>query len=454
MGWLAARLTHDTDHDAWSAGMSGPLNRLNPLGAGRRRSANALQPGYLAVITFPGFGEFRQSAGEQEADAAIVEACARMMESGDALCIARTGVDTIDCLLFAPSDDEALRHVRNALDQLREPAAGSSAVSLREARAAIHPLRGQPPSQADFAATAQCLFSEKAQEKRVFVVDTFDQCSETMSAVTISHSLRKALLTEAVSLVYQPKLDVRAGAFNTAEALFRWNTEEGRLLSVSELIVNAERHGAITDLTLWTLRRAVSDQLTLMDNGIDLATFVNLSGHLISDSEFTLQAIEIIKSVPGKIGLEITETSVIEHSDRALANLEMYSAAGAEIAIDDYGTGLSSLRYLKRIPAQELKIDREFIKDLTNSHRDPMIVRSTIDLAHALGLRVTAEGVDDATKMALLKVMGCDQLQGFHIAKPMPLTELVSFMQDTERKDSLLNPTLSLLPAQVKSGGG
>ena len=129
----------------------------------------------------------------------------------------------------------------------------------------------------------------------------------------------------------------------------------------------------------------------------------------------------------------------------------MYRSAGAQIGIDDYGTGLSSLRYLKRIPADELKIDRDFIKDLTKSHRDPMIVRSTIDLAHALGLSVTAEGVDDATQMALLKVMGCDQLQGFLIAKPMPLSDLVEFMNDTERQQSVINPEVSLLQKRAGS---
>jgi len=255
------------------------------------------------------------------------------------------------------------------------------------------------------------------------------------------------------SLVYQPKLDVRSQSFHTAEALFRWKSRDGCQLNIGELIILAEQYGAIEELTLWALRRAVSDQLELLDHGVELKTFVNLSGNLISDSEFTLKAIDILKGASGRIGLEITETSVIEHAGHALANLELYSAAGAEIAIDDYGTGLSSLRYLKRIPAHELKIDREFVKDLTNSHRDPMIVRSTIDLAHALGMKVTAEGVDCPTKLALLKVMGCDQLQGYHVAKPMPLTDLIAFINDSEVHLSHVNSKPSLLPAPPSRAG-
>ncbi len=258
--------------------------------------------------------------------------------------------------------------------------------------------------------------------------------------------LLHALTTGEVSLSYQPKLDAREGTFPSAEALFRWESGYGEAHSTLEIIEAAERTGAIRELTLWALKRAISDQLTLIDHGLELTLDVNMSGRLLSDSEFTLQAIEIIKSAPGRIGIEITETAVIEHPVRALANLELYRAAGAPIAIDDYGMGLSSLSYLKRIPAHELKIDREYIKDLTHSNRDPMIVRSTIDLAHALDLRVTAEGVDDPMKLALLKVMGCDFLQGFYIARPMPMVDLIAFMADVESQKNIVNPELSLLP--------
>ena len=263
---------------------------------------------------------------------------------------------------------------------------------------------------------------------------------------TLAGHLLAAIDAGEVALNYQPKLNARESSFSSAEALFRWENGHGLAHSTLDIIEMAERTGAIRELTLWTLKRAISDQLILIDHDLDLTLDVNMSGRLLSDSEFTLQAIEIIKSAPGRIGIEITETAVIDHPVRALANLELYRAAGAPIAIDDYGMGLSSLRYLKRIPADELKIDREYIKDLTHSNRDPMIVRSTIDLAHALDLSVTAEGVDDPMKLALLKVMGCDFLQGFHIARPMPLDALIAFMNDVETQKNIANPELSLLP--------
>ena len=262
-----------------------------------------------------------------------------------------------------------------------------------------------------------------------------------------TRELGAALKNDKLSLFYQPKLNVRANSFGAAEALLRNHSKALANRTIQEIIVIAEQSGLIEDLTLWTLRRALSDQLELIDNGIALKTFVNFSAKLLSDSEFTLRAVDILKSADGRIGLEITETAVIDRPDRALANLELYKMAGAEIAIDDYGMGLSSLFYLKQITAHELKIDREFIKNLTSSHRDPMIVRSSIDLAHALGMQVTAEGVDCPTKLALLTVMGCDYLQGYHVARPMPMADLLAFMRDADQHISAMKSGSSLIPS-------
>ena len=409
---------------------------------------------YVAVIKFPSFYRFRQTAGDARADACLKAYARDLALSSRDIWIGRTGDETIEFGLIATSEDEAVGKVRHVLEIVHQQDETEALDHFKDPRAGLKAIDQLPPPQSAFDAAMEALEAEKDAKNQISVAKSSVKTSARKSSKEIVRRLRDALGSGEVSLAYQPKLDVREKAFRTAEALFRWDSSEGRNMNIGELIVAAERHGAIRDLTIWSLKRAVSDQLSLIDNGIDLKTFVNVSGRLISDSEFTLQAIEIIKATSGKIGIEITETSVIEHAGHALANLELFSAAGAEIAIDDYGTGLSSLRYLKRIPAQELKIDREFIKDLTSSHRDPMIVRSTIDLAHALGLKVTAEGVDDPTKMALLKVMGCDQLQGFFIAKPMPLTALVEFMQDIEKQNSLINSEVSLLPGQAKSNGG
>ena len=141
-----------------------------------------------------------------------------------------------------------------------------------------------------------------------------------------------------------------------------------------------------------------------------------------------------------RIGFEITETAVIRDPDAAMANLEAFTQAGIKIAIDDYGSGWSSLAYLKQLPANELKIDRMFISGLTDSHRDPLLVRSSIDLAHALEMQVTAEGVDDAMSLSLLRLMGCDLLQGYLISRPIPLIDLIPFLADAGELERLASP--------------
>lgn len=442
LGWFAARLTLDTDGPAVPSS-------LHPRKAAPEK-ANAT-PRFVAIIRFPSARSCRDWLDDEAADQAL-ELCAEMIDAmNQNIRVDRTTADSIECRVIADTENEATSIVQAALDLVTEFKPAGPGNIQKDPRAALIKVAHNHPRQRSFDLAAEALDSPKNSLEQVVKADYSESLAARVSVTDSISKLVEALKTDEVSLSYQPKLDVRDQAFKSAEALFRWDPEAGRQLSVGDMIIKAERQGAIEELTLWTLKRAVSDQLTLLDHGIDMRTFVNLSGHLISDSEFTLQAIEIIKAAQGRIGLEITETSVIRHAGNALANLELFSAAGAEIAIDDYGTGLSSLRYLKRIPAQELKIDREFIKDLTSSHRDPMIVRSTIDLAHALGLRVTAEGVDDPTKMALLKVMGCDQLQGFLIARPMPLTQLIEFMADKERQEFLINSKVSLLPG-VASG--
>jgi EAL domain-containing protein (putative c-di-GMP-specific phosphodiesterase class I) len=151
---------------------------------------------------------------------------------------------------------------------------------------------------------------------------------------------------------------------------------------------------------------------------------------LLTDRVFIDAACALIEESDAEIGFEITETAVIRDPDLAIANLERCAAMGITLAIDDYGSGLSSLSYLKRLPATELKIDKMFVTHLTSSHRDPLIVRSTIDLAHALDMEVTAEGVETPAALALLTVMGCEMVQGYLISPPLELAAFVTYLED------------------------
>ena len=155
----------------------------------------------------------------------------------------------------------------------------------------------------------------------------------------------------------------------------------------------AEETGAILDLTRFVFTQAIADRQALEGRNLPMSIHVNLSGRLVADDDFAAWLLNAVDGLErGAIGLEITETAVIDQPERAMANLHAFAEAGMHVAIDDYGSGLSSLTYLKELPATELKIDRMFISGLTSSHRDPLLVRSTIELAHALEMKVTAEG--------------------------------------------------------------
>ena len=214
-----------------------------------------------------------------------------------------------------------------------------------------------------------------------------------------------------------------------AEALSRWTLPDGTQLPAEEFVPQAEAVGGISELTVWGVEQALRDSAKLVDDSLGGPIFVNLSGKLLTTA-FVARLVEILGSQAPKIGFEITETAVLENPEQALECLHTMRDAGIRLAIDDYGAGLSSLSYLKQIPAGELKIDRNFIQGMIRSNRDPLIVRSTIDLCHGLGMTVTAEGVEDAMTASLLRVMGCDTMQGYYISKAVSIDDLMAFIQD------------------------
>jgi EAL domain-containing protein (putative c-di-GMP-specific phosphodiesterase class I) len=232
-----------------------------------------------------------------------------------------------------------------------------------------------------------------------------------------------------LAVAYQPKLDFRSRAVTGVEALVRWPNHRGGPLGPDMFVPMAEETGHIQALTEWVLVRAVADQAALLHAGLDISMSVNLSGRLLHDQDFADRVLAIIGDAADRFCLEVTETVAMENPELAMRSLDRYRAAGVSVAIDDYGSGLSSLAYLKNLPATELKIDKAFVIDMADSQKDSMLVRSTIDLGHSLGMEVTAEGVETETALSLLALMGCDAAQGYFIGRPMPLGDLFEFLK-------------------------
>jgi EAL domain-containing protein (putative c-di-GMP-specific phosphodiesterase class I) len=254
----------------------------------------------------------------------------------------------------------------------------------------------------------------------------------TASIPSLADDLSDAIERNEFFLVHQPKMRARSGEVNAVETLVRWRHPIRGLIGPNDFIALAEEKGEMRRLTEWVIRQTIVEQASLAACGHSITFNVNISARVLPDRDFAEWALATVSAASGPIGFEITETAMIADPEGALRNLHLFADAGIKVAIDDYGAGLSSLAYLKQLPAHELKIDRMFISGLSSSHRDPLLVRSTIDLAHALDMEVTAEGVDSPAALALLKVMGCDVIQGFLIAMPMALGDLRAFLDARE----------------------
>ncbi len=251
-----------------------------------------------------------------------------------------------------------------------------------------------------------------------------------LDRIALKRDLGAAIADGSLFVQYQPKVHLRRQEVAGVEALLRWRHPTRGLVQPNDFIPIAEESRDIVAMTLWTLRRVIEDQRRLAALGHDHIIFINVAGVLLGDARFVQAVRDLVPSSGARIGFEITETSVIRDPDSAITHLKMFDAMGIVVAIDDYGAGLSSLAYLKQLPARELKIDKLFITQLTSSNRDPLIVRSTIDLAHALDMEVVAEGVETAATLALLSVMGCDMAQGFLMSRPIDFDALVIFLRD------------------------
>jgi len=250
----------------------------------------------------------------------------------------------------------------------------------------------------------------------------------SLRRLTLMMELRQAIARDELELYFQPKVDVISERVVHVEALVRWKHAVHGVMRPDEFIPLAEQAGNIGLITKWVVRKAIAQCAVWQRAGLELAVAVNLSALDLLDSELPTLISGLLSEVglaPSKLVLEITESAVMKDAAYALKVLRDLKQRGVSLAIDDFGTGYSSLAHLKRLPVDELKIDKSFVQNLTESATDDMvIVRSTIELAHNMGLIVIAEGVETPESWAILKRFGCDMAQGYYMSPPLPAKEL------------------------------
>jgi EAL domain-containing protein (putative c-di-GMP-specific phosphodiesterase class I) len=255
--------------------------------------------------------------------------------------------------------------------------------------------------------------------------------------LSILSQLDEAIDHGEVWVAYQPKLDIRSGRITGAEALARWTHPEKGPIAASEFVSAAEQHDRIGKLTDYVLEKAVAAAAEINKRGTDFEIAVNLSAKLLSDKSFTLRLSALLARhglAAHHLTLELTETAALTGSGEALEMILRLRDLGLNIAIDDYGTGLSTLDYLRKIPASEIKIDQSFVRGIVDNRSDRLMVQSTIGLAHSLGRKVVAEGVENRHVLDVLVEIGCDIAQGYAIGRPMSLESLTKRLAADRRQ--------------------
>jgi EAL domain-containing protein (putative c-di-GMP-specific phosphodiesterase class I) len=259
-----------------------------------------------------------------------------------------------------------------------------------------------------------------------------DRDQYTPKRLALLGELRRALENKELVLFYQPKADIRTGHVTGVEALVRWQHPEHGLTFPDEFIPLAEHTGLIRPLTLYVLNEALKQCYEWNQQGIELSVAVNLSVRNLLDMELANDIERLLETWsvdPSMLKLEITENTIMVDPPRALEVLTRLRDIGVGLSIDDFGTGYSSLSYLKRLPVDEIKIDRSFVMNMPSSENDQQIVRSTVDLGRNLGLKVVAEGVETKDIWRDLATLGCDVAQGYYLTRPIPPEELVTWLE-------------------------
>lgn len=249
--------------------------------------------------------------------------------------------------------------------------------------------------------------------------------------LSLMSELDDAITDKTITVAYQPQLHIRTDSIVGAEALVRWNHPTRGPISPAQFIAQAEQTNRIEALTYYVLEQSLREMRSILQFEPSFAIAINLSAKLIANPDLP-ERISLAATAADfplqSIKLEVTETAALTTTPAATKNLALLREAGVKISIDDYGTGNATLEYLRNIPFDELKIDREFVTDLTTSDRDRLLVKSTIALAHALGKTVTAEGIEDSATLTQLRHLKCDHAQGFFVSKPIPADELIQFL--------------------------
>ncbi|MEP6874268.1 MAG: EAL domain-containing protein [Burkholderiales bacterium] len=403
----------------------------------------------LAVmfIDLDGFKPVNDSFGHSSGDRVLEQVGQRLQalaRHGDVA--ARVGGDEFLLLAtHAGAREAAAQHAARVIEVLSRPyKVGDREVSIScSVGIALYP--DKCPEKKLIARADAAMYSAKKAGGARSCFYSPEMDTDAQQNFDMLSELRQALTNDELELYFQPKIDVRSGKVTAAEALLRWQHPTRGLVMPNAFLPLAERSGLIGPLGDWVIEAACKQARAWRDKGLRMRVAINLSAHQMRQDDIVdriAMTLERYRIHPSLLTCEITESAAMEDTHATQETFRRLGELGTHLSIDDFGTGYSSLSYLRQLPAEELKIDASFVKDVDTSADARAIVDAVVKLAHALGLKVVAEGVETLRQQKALVDLGCDELQGYLFAKPMTARALLMWAIDDRAVSAVFRPSL------------
>lgn len=393
------------------------------------------RPLALMVMDLNHFKEINDTMGHQAGDVLLREVGSRLKGAlRECDTVARLGGDDFGVLLPGTDEPGATLEAQRLLKALEPPflIEGLPVDTRASIGMAFSPLHGEDVDtlmrRADIA---MYLAKQAASGYSIYSAKRDSYSPERLSLMA---DLHRAIDNNQLFLAYQPKVDLGTARVVGVEALARWRHPKAGLIPPDQFIPMAERTGFIKSLTMWALNEALSQSRSWRRQGLEIPVSVNLSARTLHEFNLPQRIATLLKDhemIPHQLELEITESVIMADPVHALEVLSCINHMGVTLSIDDFGTGYSSLGYLKKLPVSAIKIDKSFVMHMTTDETDAVIVRSTIDLAHNLGLKVVAEGVENADIWDRLLAWGCDAAQGYYMSRPLSAPDTTQWLRES-----------------------
>jgi diguanylate cyclase (GGDEF)-like protein len=404
------------------------------------QSAREASPIFVLWLDLDRFQIINDTLGRQVADQVLRALAQRLISSARGrMTVARAESDEFVLIADAATSHQAIVSLVGRIQQaVREPLEidGQELILTASIGIAVAPDDGTEVDTLLRNASI-AMYRAKETERGSFCFYAEDMNARAMPRLRMEVGLRQAVERDELFLVYQPKVDLRTGVITGAEALIRWQHPEMGLISPAEFIPIAEESGLILPIGQWVLETACAQIRQWQDQGVGPQTIaVNVSPIQFFRSDVVGEVRHLLDKYrldPRLLMVEITESTLMRDTDRAAQMMHQLKALGIKLAIDDFGTGYSSLSALKRFPIDYLKIDQSFVANLTTDASDAAIAVAVISLAHSLGLRVIAEGVETPAQLEYLRGRDCDEMQGYFFSRPIQASQMEALMRDVDK---------------------